>query len=354
MTFPVRTGLDDLADYHSPQVSVDVRLNTNESPFPPPPGWREAFLQELETVAFHRYPDRGASALRGAIAELHGVSPSQIFAANGSNEVIQALCLAYGGPARSAVVFEPTYALHSHIARLAGTDVVTGARDSDFVLDPSHAEQTIMAAAPAITFLCSPNNPTGMVDPPGLLGTVRAAAAGAGLVVVDEAYGQFASHSAIADVADDGNLVVTRTFSKAWSMAALRLGYCVAPTEVVAALDRVILPYHLDVAQQIAGRLALRYQPEMEARVATLIDERERLVRALGDLPVDVWPSGANFVLFRPRTGNGSDIWEALVARSVLVRNCSALPGLDGCLRVTVGTPAEDDAFLVALSEVLA
>lgn len=352
MSLPVRADLADLAGYHSPQVTVDVRLNTNESPYPPPLAWREAFLEELATTSFHRYPDRQAVALRSAIAEFHGVDPGQIFAANGSNEVIQALCMAYGGPRRTAVVFEPTYALHSHIARLTGTTVVSGARDDDFSLDPVNLERTITEVAPAITFLCSPNNPTGMVDPPEALGAARAATPG--LVVVDEAYSQFAPRSAVPEVADGGNLVVTRTFSKTWSMAALRLGYCAAPTEVVAALERVALPYHLDVAQQIAGRLAVRYRPEMQARVATLVQERERLARSLGDLAVDVWPSGANFVLFRPRSANGTDVWEALLARSVLVRNCSTWPRLDGCLRVTVGTPAEDDAFIAALAEVLA
>lgn len=352
MALPVRDDLAALTGYHSPQVSVDVRLNTNESPFPPPAAWRDEFLEELAAVSFHRYPDRGAAALRGAIAEFHGVPASQVFAANGSNEVIQALCMAYGGPARAAVVFEPTYALHSHIARLTGTAVVTGERGADFALDPEDAARTVAVAHPVITFLCSPNNPTGMVDAPGVLDAVRPA--GPGLVVVDEAYGQFSLRSAVADVADEGNLIVTRTFSKTWSMAALRLGYCVAPTEVVAALDRVTLPYHLDAAQQIAGRLALRYRAEMEARVAALVEERERLASALAELPVDLWPSGANFILFRPRTRNGADVWEALVSRSVLVRNCSSWPRLEGCLRVTVGTPAEDDAFLAALGEVLA
>ncbi|MDQ6910711.1 MAG: histidinol-phosphate transaminase [Actinomycetota bacterium] len=352
MTLPVRADLADLAGYHSPQVTVDVRLNTNESPYPPPLAWREAFLEELATASFQRYPDRQAVDLRRAIAELHGVDPAQIFAANGSNEVIQALCMAYGGPGRSAVVFEPTYALHSHIARLTGTTVVPGARDDAFAIEVAGAEQTITQAAPAITFLCSPNNPTGTVDRPEVMGAARAATPG--LVVIDEAYGQFAPRSAVPEVADGGNLVVTRTFSKTWSMAALRLGYCIAPTEVVAALERVALPYHLDVAQQIAGRLALQYRAEMQARVAKLVQERERLERSLGDLAVDVWPSGANFVLFRPRSANGTDVWKALVARSVLVRNCSSWPRLDGCLRVTVGTPAEDDAFLAALVEVLA
>jgi histidinol-phosphate aminotransferase len=260
--------------------------------------------------------------------------------------------MAYGGPGRSTVVFEPTYALHSHIARLTGTTVVAGARDESFALDAPSIERTVAEAASAITFLCSPNNPTGMVDPPEALGAARAATPG--LVVVDEAYGQFATTSAVSEVADGSNLVVTRTFSKTWSMAALRLGYCVAPIEVVAALEQVALPYHLDVAQQIAGRLALRYQSEMEARVATLIQERERLVRALGELAVDVWPSDANFILFRPRSATGTEIWEALVARSVLVRDCSSWPRLENCLRVTVGTPAEDDALLGALREVLA
>jgi histidinol-phosphate aminotransferase len=349
---PVRDDLADLADYHSPQVVVDVRLNTNESPYPPPDAWREAFFEELGAVCFHRYPDRSARGLRTAIAELHGVSPNQIFAANGSNEVIQALCMAYGGPGRAAVVFEPTYALHSHIARLTGMSIVTGERADDFSLDPHEAKRTIAEVAPAITFLCSPNNPTGMVDAPEALESVRAASPG--LVVLDEAYGQFAPWSAVSDVDDGANLVVTRTFSKTWSMAALRLGYCVAPAEVVTALERVALPYHLDAAQQIAGRLALRYRAEMEARVATLVEERQRLVRALAELSVDVWPSGANFILLRPRAGNGVDVWEALVARSVLVRNCSSWPRLEGCLRVTVGTPAEDDAFIAALTEAVA
>lgn len=351
MTLPLRDDLADLVDYHSPQVTVDVRLNTNESPYPPPAAWREAFVEELAAVSFNRYPDRRAAALRAAIAEFHGVAPAQVFAANGSNEVIQALCMAYGGPGRAAVVFEPTYALHSHIARLTGMSVVVGARAADFALDPAQAGATIATASPAITFLCSPNNPTGLVDSPDVLAVARAGAPG--LVVVDEAYGQFSAQSALGEVSDGANLVVTRTFSKTWSMAALRLGYCVAPAEVVAALDRVALPYHLDVAQQIAGRLALQYRAEMDARIVALVTERERVAQALAGLPVDVWPSGANFILFRPRAGNGADIWEALVARSVLVRNCSTRPRLAGCLRVTVGTPAEDDAFLAALSEVL-
>ncbi|MBA3266635.1 MAG: histidinol-phosphate transaminase [Acidimicrobiia bacterium] len=351
MTVRVRDDLAALEGYHSPQVDVAVRLNTNESPYPPPEAWRQAFLDEVKAIIFNRYPDRQASALRRALGDLHGVAPEQVFAANGSNEVLQALCLAYGGHGRSVVAFEPTYPLHSHIARITGSEVVAGGRRDDFSLDPDDVRRVLVRADPAITFLCSPNNPTGTVDPSATTAAVVAAAPG--LVVVDEAYGQFAPRSAISQVSDGGGLVVVRTFSKAWAMAGLRLGYCVAPAEVVTALERVTLPYHLDTAKQAAGRLALRFRSEMEARVALLVAERDRLTRALSALPVDTWPSGANFVLFRPRARAGAEVWKALVERSVLVRDCAAWPGLDGCLRVTVGTPHEDDAFLAALTEVL-
>jgi histidinol-phosphate aminotransferase len=340
-----------MAGYHSPQVAAAVRLNTNEAPEPPPAGFAERLAQRVAAVDWHRYPDREATRLRAALARHHGVDPSWVFAANGSNEVLQTLCLTYGGAGRSVVVFEPTYALHAHIARITGTAVATGERRADFTVDLDEVRRVLSEAEPAITFLCSPNNPSGTVDPPEVLASVLAEAPG--LVVVDEAYGQFAPRSAIADVAPGTPLVVVRTFSKTWSMAAARLGYCVAPPEVVAALDKVVLPYHLDAVKQVAGELALEYEAEMQARVAALVEERGRLVQHLGDLDVDVFPSGANFVLFRPRRADGRSVWEGLLERSVLVRDCSSWPRLEGCLRVTVGTPEEDDAFLAALEEVV-
>ena len=350
---PIRDDLALVAGYHSAQIDVDVRLNTNESPFPPPDGWRQAFLAELATVPFNRYPDRRARPLRAALAASHGVDPSHVIAAKGSNEVLQALCLAYGGPGRTAAVFEPTYALHSHIARVCGTAVVIGERGADFTLDLDEVRRVIDEAGPALTFLCTPNNPTGLVEPREVVEAVLDMAPG--LVIVDEAYAQFAPWSALSLLADDPDLplAVTRTYSKTWSMAALRLGYLVAPAEVVEACESVLLPYHLDAASQIAGRLALRYETEMAARVAAVVAERERLSTALGGLPVQVWPSGANFLLFRPLPVEAAEVWKGLVERSVLVRNCSSWPRLAGCLRVTVGTPAENDAFLAALREVL-
>ena len=345
---------DDIAlmeGYHSPQLDVKVRLNTNESPYPPPPAWLEAYLDALRAIDYQRYPDRAAHELRVTIGELHGLGPEHVFVANGSNEVLQSLCLAYGGAGRSVAVFEPTYALHSHIARITGTDVAVGQRDHGFVLALDEAARVLREASPAIVFLCSPNNPTGMLEPDELVEGVLAVAPG--LVVIDEAYGQFAPRSHVGAIADDVPLVVTRTFSKTWSLAALRLGYCVAPVDVVRTLEQVALPYHLDAAKQVAGRLALRFVAEMEARVATLVEERVRLTAGLAGLPVDVWPSGANFVLFRPRAVESPVVWQGLVDRSVLVRNCGSWPRLAGCLRVTVGTPDENDAFLKALDEVL-
>lgn len=351
----VRPDVALMEGYHSPQVAVDVRLNTNESPVPPPPELTERLAEELRRIEWHRYPDRSARELRAAIAERYGVRPEQVFAANGSNEVLLCTLLAYGGPGRRAAVFEPTYALHSHISRIAGTTVVEGERAADFALDLDVVRSLVEAERPEVTFLCSPNNPTGIVDEPDTVHAVLdLVAPHGGLVIVDEAYGQFAPSSAVQLVDDDTPLVVSRTFSKTWSMAAARLGYCIAPSWLVAELDKIALPYHLDAVKQIAGRIALDYGAQMDAHVAELVDERERLTAALRELPVTVWPSGANFVLFRPDDRDGNEVWQALVDRSVLVRNCSGWPRLAGCLRVTVGTREEDDRFLAALKEVLA
>jgi histidinol-phosphate aminotransferase len=347
----VRDDLRSLEGYHSPQVDVRVRLNTNEAPTPPPTAWRDAFAAELSRVEWHRYPDRSASALRTAIAEFHRVQPDQVFAANGSNEVLQTVLLAYAGAGRRVVTFEPTYQMHGHIARLTGSTVVEGERGSDFCLDVDSAVELIGATQPSVTFLCSPNNPTGLVEPASNVQKVLAAHPG--LLVVDEAYGQFADWSALTMIEQSIPLVVTRTFSKTWSMAASRLGYLVGPSSLVAELDKVALPYHLDSAKQIAGRLALQFTDEMDARVHQIVAERERVSAVLGKLALDVFPSGANFVLFRPQSKPGRRVWQELLDRSILIRDCSGWPRLTDCLRVTIGTPDENDQFLAAITEIV-
>ena len=349
---PVRDDLRSLDGYHSAQVDVRVRLNTNESPEPPPPAFRDAVAAEVSRVEWNRYPDRSATALREAIAELHGVDAAQVFVANGSNEVLQTVLLAYAGPGRTVATFEPTYQMHAQIARVTGATVVEGERAADFTLDPAEVERVITEFEPHVVFLTSPNNPTGLVEPVERVQQLLAIAPG--LVVIDEAYAQFADWSALDLVAEDRPLVVTRTFSKTWSMAGARLGYLVGPTWLVAELDKVVLPYHLDAVKQIAGRLALRFSDDMNQRVEQIVAERERIEAALTDLPLDVFPSGANFVLVRVRPGtlDGRAVWQGLVDRSVLIRDCSSWPRLDNCLRVTVGTREENTEFLQALADV--
>ena len=349
----IRDDLRALTGYHSPQVEVDVRLNTNEAPEPPPPAFGAALAEAVRRLAWHRYPDRAAGELRDAIGRLYGLDRTRVFAANGSNEVLQTVLLTYAGPGRTTLTFEPTYALHSHLSRITGSQPVAIDRNDDFTLDADTAAAAVRAHGPAVTFLCSPNNPTGLVEPAGTVQAVLQAVADVGgLLVVDEAYGEFAPRSAVELLGDDVPLVVTKTYSKTWAMAGARLGYLLGPAWLVEQLELVVLPYHLDAMKQAAGLLALDFVDAMTARVAAIVEERGRIQVALADLGCEVWPSGANFVLFRPPTP-GDEVWQALVERSVLVRNTASWPHLDGCLRVTVGTAAENGRFLTALADIL-
>ena len=350
----VRDDLASMGSYHSPQVEVDVRLNTNEAYEAPPPEFSQRLAEATNDVVWHRYPDRAALELRTRIGQVEGFPPEQVFAANGSNEVLQSLLLAYGGPGRAALVFEPTYAMHGHIARVVGTDVIEVDRGDDFLIDIDAATAAIDEHRPAVIFLCSPNNPSGIEEPrPTIEAIVAAAGAIGSLVIVDEAYGQFARRPLLDLVAEDAPVAVTRTYSKTWSMAAARLGYLVGPTWLVDELEKVVLPYHLDVVKQTAGIIALDYLDEMDARASATLEERGRVQTALEELPVHVWPSGSNFILFRPDAGDGDAVWQALLDESVLVRNCSSWPRLEDCLRVTIGTPSENDRFVEALRRAL-
>lgn len=356
MTRPaVRQDLQALEGYHSPQVEVNVRLNTNEAPGPPPAAFAEAVADAATSIAWHRYPDRSATELRAALAKTHNVDTEQVFVANGSNEVLQTVLLTFAGTGRQVATFEPTYALHQHLARIVGSDAIASKRTDDFLVDCDAAVAMMDSEQPAVTFVCSPNNPTGIVEPEETVRSLLdAAGRNGGLLVVDEAYGQFAPWSALELVAEDSPLVVTRTYSKTWAMAGARIGYLIGPRWLVAELDKVVLPYHLDAMKQAAGLAALSFVDDMEVRVASIVAERERLQLALGDRGATVWDSGANFVLFRPPHGDADQVWQGLVNESVLIRNTASWPYLDGCLRLTIGTPADNDLFLAALDVVLA
>lgn len=350
---PVRDDLAELPGYHSPQLDVEHRLNTNESPEPPPEGFRNAVVDRVAALDWNRYPDRAATELRSKLAAHHGVSVDNVFVANGSNEVLQTILLTWGGAGRSVLTFEPTYAMHGQIARVTGTGVIEVERAGDFTIDVDSAIATLEERRPIVTFLCSPNNPTGLVEPPALVERVLRTVSDFGLLVVDEAYAQFSDWTALDLIDEDTPLVVTRTFSKTWAMAGARLGYLVAPAWIVEHLHTAILPYHLDSVSQAAGSAALDFEAEMAARVSRLVEQRGVIQAGLGDLDIEYWPSQSNFVLFRAPRNDGDGLWQDLVDRGVLVRNCSSWPRLEGCLRITVGTSVENRAFLDALAAIL-
>ncbi|MFT7838205.1 histidinol-phosphate transaminase [Saccharothrix sp. BKS2] len=352
---PLREDLRGRTPYGAPQLDVPVRLNTNENPYPPSPALVEDVAKEVAAVAaeLHRYPDRDAVALRedlaAYLASATGVplTAANLWAANGSNEILQQVLQAFGGPGRTALGFEPSYSMHPIIAAGTRTEWAPTPRRADFSLDVARAAEVIAERAPDVVFATSPNNPTGQSLPLDDLRVLVEAAPG--VVVVDEAYAEFSSRpSAVGLLAEHpAKLIVSRTMSKAFAFAGGRLGYLAAAPAVVDALLLVRLPYHLSALTQAAARAALRHAPETLGSVAKLAAERDRVVAELSELGFSVVPSDANFVLFGWFTDTRA-AWRSYLERGVLIRDV----GITGHLRVTVGTPAENDAFLAASKEV--
>ena len=349
---PVRADLAAVEPYGAPQLDVPVRLNTNETPLPPPPAYSKLLAERVEALELHRYPDRRAWDLRTGLGARFGLPPERVWAANGSNEILMQLFQAYGGPGRTLLLFRPGYSPYPLYAQIALTDSVQADLDEDFLLTPEIALAAVAEHDPAIVCVTSPNNPTGM---PVGLDVVRALHDHSqALVIVDEAYVEFGGVSATTVLEELPRVVVTRTFSKAWRLAGLRLGYLLAHEWVIDDIRKVRLPYHLDALTQAAGLVALELADEVTSHVAPLSAERDRLHAELTAMPrVTVWPSAANFLLFRTDRGGGG-LFQALLDRGVLIRDFSSRPRLEGCLRVTVGTPQENDRFLAALKESLA
>lgn len=347
----IRHELRGLTPYGAPQLDVPVRLNTNENPWPPPAPLLAELASELPLAAasLNRYPDREARELRAALAAYlgGGLMTENLWAANGSNEVLQQILQVFGGAGRRAMGFVPSYSMHQLIALTTGTGWVDVPRGPGFGLDPEAAAAAVAEHRPDVVFLASPNNPTGTALEPPVLTAILAAAPG--VVVVDEAYAEFATRPSLLPLlATHPRLIVTRTMSKAFAFAGARVGYLAADPAVVDAVALVRLPYHLSALTQAAARVALRHAADTLATVARVREQRDRLLAELSRRGCPVVESDANFVLF----GGFSDapaIWRALLDRGVLVRDV----GLPGWLRVTAGLPAEVDAFLVALEHVL-
>ncbi|HEU5044344.1 MAG TPA: histidinol-phosphate transaminase [Nocardioidaceae bacterium] len=354
MELPLREELQGIPPYGAPQLDVPVALNVNENPYPPSETVVAAVAEAVARVTrtLNRYPDRELVALRRALADYlgHGVTPEQVWAANGSNEVMLQLLQAFGGPGRVAVSFAPTYSMYPEYARDAMTGWVVGRRQDDFTLDVRHAREVIAEHRPSVVLLPSPNNPTGTALP---LDTVAALceAAAPGLVVVDEAYGEFrraGTPSALELLGAHPNLVVTRTMSKAFALAGARLGYLAAAPEICDALRIVRLPYHLSAVTQAVAVVALEHTKELLARVDDLRAERDETVTWLRTLGLEVADSDANFCLFG-RFEDRHAVWQGLLDRGVLIRET----GPDGWLRVSIGTSEEMAAFRAATREVL-
>jgi histidinol-phosphate aminotransferase len=359
MTFPpLREELRGLAPYGAPQLDVPVQLNVNENPYGPSAACAADIAAAVAAAAttLNRYPDREFTELRTALAAYlsrdggRPIRAEQVWAANGSNEVMLQILQAFGGPGRVALSFAPTYSMYPEYARDAMTEWVVGRREEDFSLDLDRARTLVAERRPSVVLLPSPNNPTGTALPPEVI-DVLCEAAGDGLVVVDEAYGEFrraGTPSALERLARHRNLVVTRTMSKAFALAGARLGYLAADPAICDAIRVVRLPYHLSAVTQATAVAALRHAPELLARVDDLRAERDALVDWLRASGFEVADSDANFVLFG-RFADRQVVWQGLLDRGVLIR----VVGPEGWLRVSVGTPAEMGAFRQALTEAM-
>ncbi|MFD8508707.1 histidinol-phosphate transaminase [Streptomyces sp. NPDC059687] len=354
---PVRDELRGKSPYGAPQLDVPVRLNTNENPYPLPEPLVERIAELVRHAArdLNRYPDRDAVELRTRLAEYltktggYEVALENVWAANGSNEVIQQLLQTFGGPGRTAMGFEPSYSMHALIARGTGTGWIPGPREEDFTIDVAAAERAIAENRPDVVFVTTPNNPTGNAVPAGTVLALYEAAQAAkpSMVVVDEAYIEFSHGNSLLPLIEGRpNLVLSRTMSKAFGAAGLRLGYLAAHPAVVDAVQLVRLPYHLSAITQATALAALEHTDTLLKYVEQLKSERDRLVAELRALGYDVTDSDANFVQFG-RFADAHEAWRGILDRGVLVRD----NGVPGWLRVSTGTPQENDAFLDAVRE---
>ncbi|MFI8916763.1 histidinol-phosphate transaminase [Streptomyces sp. NPDC053513] len=356
---PVRDELRGKSPYGAPQLDVPVQLNTNENPYPLPEPLVARIAERVAEAArgLNRYPDRDAIELRTELAAYltrtggHRVGVENVWAANGSNEVLQQLLQTFGGPGRTAIGFEPSYSMHALIARGTGTGWISGPRNEDFTIDVEAAVQAIAENAPDVVFVTSPNNPTGTaVEADTVLALYEAAqAAKPSMVVVDEAYVEFSHRDSLLPLLEGRpHLVVSRTMSKAFGAAGLRLGYLAADPAVVDAVQLVRLPYHLSAVTQATALAALEHTDTLLGYVEQLKAERDRLVTELRAIGYEVTESDANFVQFG-KFPDAHEAWRKILDRGVLVRD----NGVPGWLRVTAGTPEENDAFLDAVRELM-
>ncbi len=341
----IRPGLEAVKSYHVPDVAWPVKLDANERAEDLPPSVKSALGERLAAVAANRYPEIGQHTLKAALADGLGLTPENIALGNGSSELLAAICRVFGGPGRKIVYPNPSFSMYPIYALLADSQPVTVELDAGFVLAPEKILTVARQEQASLIVISNPNNPTG-----GMLSTkaVERIVAGADCpVVLDEAYGDFAGQSAFKLLGKYPNLVIARTFSKAYGLAAARVGYIMAGKEIIALVGKMLLPYHLNAFSLAAALVAWELRAEFAPGIAGTVAERERLAAALAAMPtIEVFPSAANFLLIR--CGQAKELAAYLAGQGIGVRDFTAAPRLAGCLRVTVGAATENDAFLAA------
>ena len=354
---PLRETLRPMTPYGAPQLPAQATLNTNENPYSPSPALQKAITDAVAKVAsdLNRYPDRDATLVRTKLATYINegcgtdFTADNIWAANGSNEIIQSIFLAFSQDL--VLVFTPSYSMHPLIAKTTGAQWLDGKRNPDFSLNIDVAVAEIIKNKPTLTFITTPNNPTGgAVTIDEIKRLADAAKSVGGLLVVDEAYAEFSQEiSAVTLISNNPHVIVIRTMSKAFAFAGARVGYLVSDQAVKDAMMIVRLPYHLSALTQAAAQVAIDYRAELLAGVSALIAARENVVSALGAMGLSTIPSSANFVLFTGFKQDAPQLWTALLEKGVLIRDV----GLSGYLRVTIGNDAENQLFISALKELI-
>jgi histidinol-phosphate aminotransferase len=348
---PARAELEELVPYDAKEIKAEVVLANNEHPLNLPPEIVAKLADRLSAFAFNRYPDPTGHELRQLIAEANGLEAGNVLLGNGGDELIFDILLAWGGPGRTLLDMPPTFSMYGIDASVTGTAVVRIPRLGDFSVDEPAVLQRVAEGDVDIVMVANPNNPTGgLTDESFLIELLNSTDA---LVLVDEAYFEFSRHTMRHHMARHKNLILLRTFSKAFSLAGLRLGYVLAHEDVICELMKVRQPYSVDRFAQWVGATVFRDRMAFEGSIRDLMHERERLVERLTGIPgVDVFPSEANFVLFR--VAHAGAVWRDLLhGHSVLIRDFSRAPGLEDCLRVTIGTEEENSGFLDAIEDVL-
>ena len=349
---PPRGELDGLAPYEAKLARADIDLSANENPADLPKELMDRIASHMEDVRFNRYPDPMAQGLRSLIATANGLEPDNVLVGNGGDELLLDMMIAWGGPGRTFLDMPPTFVMYSIDARMTATELVSIPRLGDFSVDEEAILARVREGDIDLIAISNPNNPTGNLVPETFL--IELLESTDALVIVDEAYFEFSRHTMRHHMPRHKNLVLLRTFSKAFSLAGLRVGYLLAHEEVVRELTKVRQPYSVDSFSQVAASVVFRDRAVFESSIDAILRGRDVLFEGLSRIPeIEPFPSEANFVLFR--VAHASALWRDLLHNhSILVRGFTRAPGLEDCLRVTVGTEEENTAFLDAMDELMA